>query len=151
MTRDKFPTRTVYLVGPEQRIMAERILANAPLDPARPLEFVLREKIKQRKPDQNSLMWVGPLKDISEQAYVGNRRYSDEVWHHHFKVLYLPEEFDEELTKAGYKKWDYTPTGERVLVGSTTQLTVKGFALYLEQVYAFGANMGVMFHQARAA
>ena len=151
MNRDKYITRTIFLVGQEQRIMAERVLANAPIDPLNPLEFVIRERVRQRKLDQNSLMWVGPLKDISEQGYINGRRYSDVVWHEHFKAEFLPEEFDEELTKAGYKKWDYTPAGERVLVGSTTQLTVKGFALYLEQVYAFGANMGVMFHQARAA
>ena len=90
MTRDKFPTRTIFLCGPEQRIMAERILANAPLDAHKPLEFVIREQVKQRKPDQNSLMWSGPLKDISEQAYVGNRRYSDEVWDHQFKTKCVP-------------------------------------------------------------
>ena len=151
MNRDKYITRTIFLVGQEQRIMAERVLANAPIDPLNPLEFVIRERVRQRKLDQNSLMWVGPLKDISEQGYINGRRYSDVVWHEHFKAEFLPEEFDEELTKAGYKKWDYTPTGERVLVGSTTQLTVKGFSQYLEQVYAFGANLGVMFHQARAA
>lgn len=151
MNRDKYITRTIFLVGQEQRIMAERVLANAPIDPLNPLEFVIRERVRQRKLDQNSLMWVGPLKDISEQGYINGRRYSDVVWHEHFKAEFLPEEFDEELTKVGYQKWDYTPGGNRVLVGSTTQLTVKGFSQYLEQVYAFGANLGVMFHQARAA
>jgi hypothetical protein len=32
-----------------------------------------------------------------------------------------------------------------MLVGSTTQLTKPGFALYLTQVEAFGGNMGVEF------
>ena len=37
MTHDKFPTRTIFLCGPEQRIMAERIPANAPFDAHKPL------------------------------------------------------------------------------------------------------------------
>jgi hypothetical protein len=45
-----------------------------------------------------------------------------------------------------WKKWDYTPNGDRILVGSTTDLTVKGFSQYLEQVHAFGSSLGVMFH-----
>jgi len=106
--------------------------------------------VKARKPDQNALMWVGPLKDIAEQAWVNGRQFSDEVWHHHFKTLYLPEVFDAELCKEGYRKWDWSPSGAKVLVGSTTELTVRGFAQYLEQVYAEGAGMGVEF-QARAA
>lgn len=146
MSRDKYPTRSIRLVGEQQREMAARILAGAPLDGERPLEFVLREEPKARKLDQNALMWVGPLKDIAEQAYIGGRTYTDVVWHEHFKTEYLPEEFDERYTKAGYRKWDNKPNGERVLVGSTTQLTVLGFAIYLEKVMADGAGMGVLFH-----
>lgn len=146
MKREKYPTRSIRLVGDQQREMAARILSNAPIDGSRPLEFVLREEVKARKPDQNSLMWSGPLKDIAEQAYVGGRTYIAEVWHEHFKDLYLPEEFDEQYTKVGYQKWTTTPAGKRVLIGSTTQLTVKGFAIYLEQVLAFGAGLGVMYH-----
>lgn len=146
MNRDKYPTRTVRLVGQQQLEMAARILSGAPLDSQKPLEFVLREEPKVRKLDQNALMWVGPLEDIAKQAYVEGRTFSAEVWHEHFKELYLPEDFDPELTREGYQKWDYTPGGTRVLIGSTTQLTIKGFAQYLEQVMAFGAGLGVLFH-----
>ena len=62
------------------------------------------------------------------------------------KSDFLPEEFEEGITKEGYRKWDYTSSGDRFLVGSTTDLTVKGFAIYLQQVEAFGANLGVMFN-----
>ena len=51
-----------------------------------------------------------------------------------------------ELCKEGYIKWDVDPLGERVLVGSTTQLTVRGYSDYLEQVHVLGAEMGVQFH-----
>ena len=145
MKRAKYPTRTIYLAGQQQREMAERILASAPLDSERPLEFILREKVKTRKPDQNSLMWSGPLADIASQAYVNKRTYSAEIWHEFFKAEYLPEEADERYTKPDYRKWDTDPSGNRVLVGSTTQLTIAGFAIYLEKLMAYGAQLGVMY------
>lgn len=147
LTRQKFETRKIILRGEQQRETALALISNLPVDSAKPLEVLVREEVRVRKPDQNSLMWSGPLKDIAEQAYVNGRTFSDVVWHHHFKVEYLPEEYDPELCKdESYRKWDYTPTDERVLVGSTTDLTIKGFSLYLEQVYADGANRGVEFH-----
>lgn len=146
MKRDQLKTRKILLRTELQRQTAIKALSSLPLDEAHPLEVVFREEVKVRKPDQNSAMWSGPLKDISEQAYVDGRTYSDVVWHEHFKELFLPEDFDPELCKEGYRKWDFTPSGKRVLVGSTTELTVRGFALYLQQVEAFGANLGVEFH-----
>lgn len=151
MTREKFPTRTIRLVGEPQIKTALLLIPNLPVDPKKPLELVIREEVKARKITQNDLMWAGPLKDISEQAYVDRRRYSDVVWHEHFKEQYLPDEtspdFDPDFVKdhLTYKKYDLTPAGKRVLVGSTTELSIKGFALYLEQVYADGANLGVQF------
>jgi hypothetical protein len=144
--RQKFESRKIRLVGEQQRETVLALVANLPVDSAKPLEIVVREEVKARKPDQNSLMWVGPLADIAEQGYVQGRSYSAEVWHEHFKKEYLPEEFEEGITKEGYRKWDFTPAGDRVLIGSTTQLTVRGFALYLQQVEAFGASIGVQFH-----
>lgn len=144
--RQKFITRTIRLVGEMQLNTALALLPNLPLDSAKPLELVIREEVRARKQDQNSAMWSGPLADIAQQAYVQGRTYSAEIWHEHFKTEYLPEEFDAELTKDGYVKWDFTPAGERILVGSTKQLTIKGFAQYLQQVEAYGASLGVQFH-----
>lgn len=149
MTRQKYPTRTIYLVGEAQKQTAQALIENAPLDAERPLEIVIREKQRTRSLDHNARMWAGPLRDIAEQAFVAGRSYNADTWHEHFKREFLPEEFNEELTREGYRKWDFTPTGERVLVGSTTQLTPKGFAQYLEQVIAFGAGLGVMFSAGR--
>ena len=149
--REKFPTRRIRLVGAVQLMTAQSALANVPIDADHPIEMILREEVKARKPDQNSLMWVGPLADIAEQAYVGGRTYSAEVWHEHFKREYLPEQFDEELTKEGYVKWAQLPNGDRALIGSTTQLTVKGFAMYLQQVEAYAAGLGVNFNERRLA
>jgi hypothetical protein len=145
MKRDKFQTRSILLVGMMQKDTACLVIDNAPIDMANPIEVVIREQVKARKQSQNDAMWSGPLKDIAEQAYVNGRTYSTDIWHEFLKREYLPEEFDAELCKEGYRKWSLTPKGERVLSGSTTQLTVKGFSLYLQQVEAYGASLGVMF------
>jgi hypothetical protein len=151
MNRDKYPSRSILLVGDMQKNTAKLLIDHAPLDRINPIEVVIREPVKARKQTQNDLMWAGPLADIAEQAYVNGRTYSAEVWHEHMKAEYLPEEYDPELTKEGYRKWDYKPNGERILVGSTTQLTVKGFAQYLTQIEAYGAGLGVMFRVREAA
>ena len=109
------------------------------------VEVLFRKEQKPRTPDQNSLMWSCQLRDISEQAWIEGRRFSDVVWHEYFKREYLPEEYEEGITKENYAKWDYTPDGERVLVGSTTNLTKRGFSIYLQKIEAHGANLGVQF------
>ena len=145
--RNKYETKRILLVSQMQVETALQLVKNAPVDPLKPLELILREKSVTRNITQNSLMWVGALNDIADQAWVNGRQYSAEVWHDQFKREYLPEQFIEGITKEGYAKWDYLPSGERVLVGSTGGLTTRGFSEYLEQVYAYGANSGVRFSQ----
>jgi hypothetical protein len=145
MRRDKYNPKTIVLVGEVQKNTAILLIQQAPIDAVNPVEVIIRDQQKTRKPDQNALMWSGPLKDIAEQAWINGRRYAADVWHEHFKAEFLPEEYDPELCKEGYRKWDISPKGQRVLVGSTTQLTIYGMAQYLEQVYADGASMGVQF------
>jgi hypothetical protein len=149
--RPPFAAVRVRLVGPKQLEHAIAQLRRAPLDPLRPLELLIREEVRGRKPDQNALMWAGPLRDIAEQVRTEGRQYSAEVWHEYFKKAFLPEQPDPELTKDGYEKWAFDPDGDRVLIGSTTQLTVRGFSQYLEQVHAFGAEFGVVFHDPHEA
>lgn len=149
MTRPKFEQRKIRLVGQQQLATALALLPNLPIDPTKPLELLIREEVKGRKLDQNALMWVGPLKDIAEQCWIDGRSYSDNIWHEYFKEQFLPEEFDQELCKSEqYRKWDESPGGRRLLVGSSTDLTIKGFAQYLDQIHAFGGSMGVEFHEA---
>ena len=93
-------------------------------------------------------MWAGPLKDIAEQVWVEKRQYSAEVWHDYFKAHFLPDAYDPELCKReDYRKWDRGPGGDPVMVASSKDLTIRGFAQYLDQIHAFGANMGVEFHE----
>ena len=148
--RDKFKTRSIRLVGTMQQEAAIALIRNLPLDSDKPLVITVAEEKKLRGLDANALMWVGPLKSIAEQAWINGRQYSAEVLHEHFKREYLPEDNDPELpelAKDGYRKWDIDPKGNRVLVGSTTELTKEGFSIYLQQVEAFGASLGVMFSE----
>jgi len=146
-----FTTRTFRLIGQAQLDQLLSALRSIPLDPFRPLEAVLREPQKQRSPDANARMWAGPLKDIERQAWVDDgsgkkRRYRDVVWHDYFKRAYLPEEHEDGITKEGYAKWSTAPDGERVLVGSTTQLTPRGFSQYLAAIEAYAVSeLGVKF------
>ena len=151
--RPKFITRTIRLVGQMQRDALMSLIPNLPIYSEKPLEVVIREEVKARTPDANSRMWAGPLRDMAEQAFVNGRQYSAEVWHEHFKAEFLPEDDDQELHLLAkdpqtWKKWDYNPKCERVCVGSTTHLTPLGMARHCQQIEAFGASLGVLFHEA---
>lgn len=141
-----FAKRTIYLREEAQRQTLLALVRNLPLDAAKPLQVTVEEFRPARKMSQQALLFAGPMTDIATQAFIGGKQYSVEVLHEFCKREFLPEEFDPELCKDGYLKWAEDPLGNRVLVGSTTQLTVKGYSQYLEAVFAFGANLGVQFH-----
>ena len=145
MKRQKYPRRVFAIRSNRELEQAQFVIRNIPVDPESPIQITVSEEVKARKPDQNALMWAGPLKDIAHQVYLDGRTYTPELWHEYFKKEYLPEEYDPELCKEGYQKWDYDPSGDRVCIGSTTELTIKGFSQYLEQIYAFGADQCVQF------
>lgn len=143
--RQPFKPRPFLLRDERVRDTLVAAVRNLPLDTMYPLEVVIREPVKGRKLSQNAAMWAGALRDISEQAWVQGRRHSAEVWAEFFKRELLPEDFNPEMCKEGYQKWDVDPGGDRILVGSTTQLTVKGFSEYLTAIEAYGAGLGVLF------
>ncbi len=151
MNRPPFQQRTFRLADREVVRRMVALIENLPVDAARPLEVVVREEKKARKLDQNALYWAGPLRDIAEQAWVQGRQYSAEVFHEHFKREFLPDpdraDCDLSHVKDGFSKWSTTPGGICVLIGSTTGLTVRGMAAYLEQVYAYGESLGVQFSE----
>ena len=143
----KYQTRIIVLLDDDRRKLAEMAVRNAPVG----IEIVLREQVKARKPDQNSLYWAGPVRDLESQAWVQGRQFSSEVWHENNKRMFLPEndlpDLDKHVKDAlTYRKWDILPNGDRACVGSTTDLTIYGFSVFLEQVYAMGSDLGVQFH-----
>ena len=141
-----YRTNTFRLIDEQRRKLCIAAVSNSPIG----IEVVLREPVKARKLSQNALMWGGPLNDIANQAWVDGKQFSAETWHEQMKRDYLPEDNEPDLERLvkspeTYHKWAITPKGDRVLIGSTTDLTVYGFSQYLEQVYSMGASIGVQF------
>jgi len=145
MTRPPYQSRTLLITSELMRESAIQLIRNLPLDLIKPIQVKIGEQSKSRLLTQNALMWSGPLADIALQGWIEGQQFTDKAWHHFFKMEFLPEEYDPLLTLDGYVKWEITPKGDKALIGSTTDLTIKGFAEYLEQVYAFGAGLGVQF------
>lgn len=152
--RQKVKIDPVYLRTRAQVDYLFKILPNLPLDPINPVEVIIREQVKKRKLSMNAAMWAGPLKDIEEKGWYQGRQYCAEVWHEHFKEAFLPDENDPDFDPShvvepeSYRKWDFNPwNGNRVLVGSTTQLTDPGMRFYLLQMEAEAASeYGVSFN-----
>jgi hypothetical protein len=147
MRTDYLP-KVIRLVGKLQADTAINAIQNAPIDIERPLEVIIREEQKSRSLSANALMWAGPLNDIATQAWVHGRQYSALIWHEYFKEKFLPDFPDPKQVKEGYLKYEETPDGRKVLVGSTNKLTKYGFNLYIENIYAYGAELGVKFSEA---
>lgn len=92
---------------------------------------------KTRSDEANSLMWAW-LGQIAQDAWVGGRQYSAEVWHLHAKREYLPE-----VNARGDEKWRVLPDGSRECVGSTTRLNTAEMRDYMDKLGAMAAGLGV--------
>jgi hypothetical protein len=109
-----------------------------------PLQVVVSRSRETRSASANRFMWAAVLTPISQQACVAGRYFGAETWHESMKREHLPE-----LTASGKEKWDWLPSGERVLAIGTTDLNSAEFAEYLEKVQADAAtNHGVVFDRA---
>jgi len=96
----------------------------------KPLAVTVAEYKDKRHAQQNRLYWA-LLKQVSEQAMVDGRRYSDEVWHEQFKRVLIGLVDLQGGQKAGE---------------STTKLNVSEFAEYVTKVTAYTATeLGVIF------
>lgn len=134
----------VVIAITDYRTRESALLAVQKVDFNDGMEVVIRKQKKQRGSNQNALMWASAIRDIAAQVWPDGVQYDSDTWHEYFKREFLPEEASNE-TVDSYVKWGFLPNGNRYLKGSTTQLTKKGFAVYLEKIYAFGAQHGVQF------
>ena len=149
MSRKKVQTQTILIRSDLQKKLASSLVEGIQVDSEHPVEVRISERSLKRNNQQNALLWA-VLGDIARDVKVEygegkERRYSAEIWHEYFKREFLPEDESFGHTRYQYRKWDYTPNGDRILVGSTTDLTVFGFTQYIEQIFAFGAEKGVRF------
>lgn len=134
----KYRKRTIVIKSDQQKELACAAVRNAPAG----VEVVIREPVRVRGLDANGYYWMR-LGEISEQAWLGGRQYSKEVWHHYAGINLMPEEV---TTKGGEirSKWVEVPSGDPIVI-STTQLERRCFAEYTTAVEAFGASLGVQF------
>lgn len=99
------------------------------------LQVVVSEYKETRSAAANRYMWAALLQPIAEQAVVGGRHYSAEVWSEFFKAQFLPD-----ITSRGTQKWLYLPDGSRQLVGSTTHLNKDEMTDYLDKVADYAVH-----------
>lgn len=140
--REKFAERKFLLSDADVLTRAQALLSNVPVDPIRPLEMVIREKVDARRAEANSYYWLR-LGEIADQAYFQGRKYAADVWHEYSRRHLMPNEV---TLKNGTvrTKWIEVPRGEPAIV-STTDLEKKCFSEYVQAVEAFGASLGVKF------
>lgn len=142
--------RTIILNTPQQCQQVAALISGNWLEmhsAGHPLAVRIYEHKDRRTLEQQSLMWIR-LGEVAVQAWVGGRQYADVTWHEHCKREFLPDEDGPtKRCRKGYRKWDINPmTGERVLIGSTTQLTTFGMSEYMTQLEAWGSGeLGVRF------
>ena len=139
--------RIIFIIDEQTKQAAQNLIRNLPFGG---LDVVIRPHKEIRTPSQNKLMWASAINDIEAQAWFNGKQFSANVWHEYLKEQFMPENDDPELfllvkDTLTYVKWIDTPTGQRKCVASTTKLTKKGFSNYIEQVYAFGSELGVLF------
>lgn len=127
--------RTFVLRGPEQwKLLSAFLKMNAAgcAQAGKPLAVVVSEHKEKRSSVQNNRYWA-LLAEISDQAFVNGKKYSNEIWHEHFARMFIG---CEEL-----------PTGDLKAI-STTTLNVEDFGRYMEKLEAYAAReLGVMFHE----
>ena len=103
----------------------------------------LRVRVTQKEPDRfdstTAHYWGHILKDIAEQAMVGDRHYDAQTWHEYLSGRFLPVV---EIV---------TPDGELVRRRSSIargQITEKKMRVYLQEVEAYAASeLGVRFRE----
>jgi len=141
--------RTIKLMNESIRDNAVKQVQNLPCDGS--IEICIRPVTKTRSESQNKRHWAAVMKDISDQAYVGGKQFSVEIWHSFLKAKFLPSPECEDIAllvknPEKYQLFADMPDGSVKCVGSTTQLTVRGFSEYMESVQAWAVTeCGVMF------
>lgn len=142
--RDKFKEIVIKL---DSKAVVDElivILPDLPIDEENPLQVVIREAVHPRTLEQNKL-YHAIASDISEQVWIGKKKYLPDVWCHYLKELFLPELAEPGITKAGYKKWMQSLTGERILNGSTTDLKIRGMTEFISKITLYASEHGVVF------
>lgn len=89
---------------------------------------------KKREVYQNKWLWSLNT-DLSNQVTIEGKKFSPESWHELLKRQFLPE-----TCEKGVDKWDYLPNGDRFLRMSSTDLNIKEFRDYSDEIEAFAVT-----------
>lgn len=139
MASDRFERTFVLRTMENVRALWQFLKQN--LKPMAEQERFIEVRVYEWKPRatdaQHAVIWV-INEQIANQAWVAGRRFDAETWHEQLKRDHLPEE-----TKKGVKKWRALPNGERELNMSTTNLDREEKTVYINQIMARGAELGV--------
>ena len=139
--------RVIFIKDEQAKTMALNLLRNLPFGG---LDIIVAPHKEKRTLSQNAYLWAAVMADITQQAWFKGRQYSQPIWHQYFKQEFMPDMSNSDLAILvkdfeTYEKWMPMPDGTLKCVASTTQLTKKGMAIYLENIYAFGSELGVHF------
>lgn len=102
--------------------------AKAANDAGAPLRVILTTEEQDRLDEQIAYYFGVVVKTTAEQAWVGGRQYSKDVWHEHFAQQFLPAEEIE------------LPTGQRILRRASIakgKIGVKAMAHFTKEVEAY--------------
>ena len=98
-----------------------------------------------RQNDQLAAMWAGIVQPLADQAWIGGRQYSPEVWHEFLKRETIPAMLEDQedpgqWIKQGADIWRYMPDGSREFCGSTAMLTKRGMSEYMQRIEAYAVS-----------
>ena len=130
--------REFILRSPEVwTVFASFVKANAKQmsEAGSPMRLIVTTSSTKRNAEQNKRYWGFVLKTIAEQAFVGGKNFSAEIWHEYF------------ARKFGVCDEVILPDGEIVTRRkSTTEMNVGEFAEYMSRVESHATmELGVMF------
>lgn len=101
-----------------------------------PLRLIITTQEAKRNAEQNKFYWKAVITQIAEQVWIEGKQYSKEAWH------------EMAARKFGVCKDVELPNGEVVIKRlSTSEMKVKEFAQYIEEVSAWAASeLSVVFY-----
>lgn len=128
-------TLALFLAG-NWRSMAER---------GEPMQVTCSIYRASRTNDQLAAMWAGIIQPLADQAWIGGRQYSAEVWHEWLKRETIPAMAADQTepgqwVKNGSTLWRYMPDGSREFCGSTGMLTRAGMSEYMQRIEAYAVS-----------
>lgn len=101
-----------------------------------PLRLIITTEEAKRNAEQNKYYWKAVITQIAKQVWIEGKQFSKEAWH------------EMAARKFGACKDVELPNGEIVIKRlSTTEMGVREFAHYIEEVMAWAASeLGVIFY-----